>query len=230
MIGPTRRDALLLAGAMGTAAVLAAWARRTPIDTPAGEQIDLQRLFPLQFGSWRLDDATSAFVPQTALAGPSNPFYEKLLERTFVDDDGRRVMLSVAFDSVQTASRQLHRPELCYRAGGYLVGETQAAVLTLSGQSVPVTRLMAELPGRPEPVTYWTLFGGQVLNDPVSFRWKRLSYAVRRQLLNGMLVRVSSIEAEPAAAYALHARFADDLVRALAPADRAKVIGPATPL
>lgn len=227
---PTRREALMLAAAMGTAAALSALARTSLPDSSSRADVDLQRLFPLQFGNWHLDDASSAFVPQTALGGQRSPFYEQLLERTFVDDRGRRVMLSVAFDSVQTASRQLHRPEVCYRAGGYQVSATQAAAVTLAGQVVTVTRLKAEMPGRPEPVTYWTLFGGEVLSDPVSFRWKRLNHAIGRRLLDGMLVRVSSIEGDPATAYVLHAQFADAMVQAIPPSDRIKVIGPSTPL
>ena len=226
MMPRTRRDALMLAAAMGSVAALAAWAKPVPYG-PGAVAVDLDRLFPQQFGPWRLDDATRAFVRPAAREGQRYQMYEQVLERTFVDDDGRRVMLSVAFGSEQSTGLQLHRPEVCYRAGGYEVRGVHAASLTLAGQAVPVTRLEAEMPGRREPITYWTLLGSELVSDPGSFRWKRLRFAARRRLLDGMLVRVSSIEADPTAAYALHARFAESLVQALAPGDRVKVIGPA---
>jgi hypothetical protein len=64
-----------------------------------------------------------------------------------------------------------------------------------------------------------------VVADASSFRLRRLSFAARRKVVDGMLVRVSSIDPDAARAYAAHQAFALDLVRALAPADRAKVFG-----
>ena len=134
-------------------------------------------------------------------------------------------MLSVAYGGEQSAGLQLHRPEVCYQSGGFEVRDTHAAVMPLDALQLPVTRLRAELPGRPEPITYWTLLGGMVVADASSFRLRRLSFAARREVVDGMLVRVSSIDPDAARAYALHQAFALDMVRAMAPADRAKVVG-----
>ncbi len=144
------------------------------------------------------------------------------------DSKGNRISIDdarISFGSEQSATLRLHRPEACYRAGGYQVRGTHGHVLTLAGQSVPVTQLQAEMPGRLEPITYWTLIGGELVSDPGSFRWHRLGFAARRKLLDGMLVRVSSINIEPTSAFELHGRFADDLMRAVAPDDRIRVIG-----
>ena len=69
------------------------------------------------------------------------------------------------------------------------------------------------------------MLGGVVVADAGSFRWRRLAFAARREALDGMLVRISSIDPDADRAYELHRRFAEDMVGAMMPADRAKVIG-----
>jgi len=91
-----------------------------------------------------------------------------------------------------------------------------------------VTNLEAELPGRLEPVTYWTVLGGEPVVDQTSLRWRRLNFAARRQLPDGMLVRLSSINMDPKAAFDLHRRFADSMLRSMTPEHRAQVIGSAS--
>jgi EpsI family protein len=97
--------------------------------------------------------------------------------------------------------------------------------LALDARSLPVTRLRAELPGRPEPITYWTLLGGVVVPDASAFRMRRLAFAARREVADGMLVRVSSIDPVAERAYARQAVFVRDMVRAMNPEARAKVVG-----
>jgi EpsI family protein len=225
MSGRTRRDALVLLVAMGGASALAMIARPAPRAPGTDGLVDLDTLFPEQFDGWRVDEAARALVRPALREGQRYGFYDQVLERTFVDASGQRVMLSVAFGGEQSASLQLHRPEVCYRASGYQVRDVRGDTLTVAGRPIPVTTLKAEMPGRFEPVTYWTLLGGEVVADSSSFRWRRLSFAARGQLLDGMLVRVSSISPDAGAAFELHLRFADSMLRAMAPAERAKVIG-----
>lgn len=219
-----RRQALLLCAGMGGAAALAALAKPSRRADGAAK-IDLDRVFPSEFGAWRADKVSAAFVRPAKQQGKRYQVYDQVLERTFVDAQGLRIMLSVAYGSEQSAGLQLHRPEVCYRAGGFEVSSTRAAVLKLDRQLLPVTRLQAELPGRPEPITYWTILGSEAVADASAFRLRRLSFAARREVLDGMLVRVSSIDPDAARAHVLQAHFADELVRAIAPQDRAKVIG-----
>jgi EpsI family protein len=224
-MNPTRRQALVVFAGMAGAAGLAALfkpRRRNDADTP---RIDLDGMFPSRFGAWHVDAAMQAFVRPAAQQGKRYRIYDQVLERTFIDDRGRRVMLSVAFGGEQSASMQLHRPEVCYRASGYEVGDSQAAVLQLGDRPVPITRLKAVMPGRPEPITYWTVLGGAAVADDGSFQLRRLRFAAQRELLDGMLVRVSSIDPDAARAFALHQQFALALSQALAPADRDKILG-----
>jgi EpsI family protein len=227
MISRSRRDALVLAVAMAGTAALAALSKPAPYGSGDDERIDLDQLFPQQFGVWRVDEASRAFVRPALRAGQRYRIYDQVLERTFINDQGHRVMLSVAFGSEQSASLQLHRPEVCYRAGGFEVSGTHAGLLTLAGRAVPVTRLVAKMPGRIEPITYWTILGGEVVSDPGDFRWRRLSFAARRKLLDGMLVRVSSIDSDSTVAFSLHGQFVEELLLALPAGALELVIGSA---
>ena len=220
-----RRDALVLLGAMAAASGLAWLARPVADAADNARPLDLDRLVPQEFGTWRLDESTRAFVRPAALQGQRYGIYDQVLERAFVDDQGRQVMLSVVYGKRQSAALQLHRPEVCYRASGYRVLDTQRGVAVLAGREVPVTDLRAELPGRLEPVTYWTLLGGEPVADPSESRWRRMGFAFQRKLADGMLVRVSSINVEPAAAFELHRRFADSLLRSMSAHDQALIAG-----
>lgn len=224
----TRRDAIALGLGMAGAAGLAAWLKPLPAAVGRSARLDLDRVVPERFGAWRIDEASRAFVRAADRQGRRYRYYDQVLERTFVDDAGRRIMLCIAFGAEQSSSLQLHRPEVCYRANGYAVRDLHGANLALAGRAVPAMRLDTELPGRREPVTYWTVLGGEVVADAGAFRWRRLAFAARRELADGLLVRVSSIDADRDGAWRLQARFADELLAALAPSDRARLAGPAT--
>lgn len=220
-----RRQALILAGTMGSVAALAAFARPPRPDADARAALSLDTLFPRAFGDWRIDPLSRAFVRPADRQGKLYQIYDQVLERTFVDGAGQRIMLSVAFGSEQSSSLQMHRPEVCYRAAGYTIRAVQPGTLKVAGRVLHAMRVDAALPGRPEPITYWTLLGGAVVHDAASARRRRLQAVLRHELLDGLLVRVSSIDDDRVRAHALQDRFADELVAAIAPADRPKVVG-----
>lgn len=227
-LGSGRRRAFMLAGAMASVAGVAALVRPPRPDPDARPTTALDTLFPQRFGEWRVDELSRAFVRPADRQGKLYQVYDQVLERTFVDARERRVMLSVAFGSEQSSSLQMHRPEVCYRSAGYAIHGVQGDTLRLAGHAVTATRVHAVLPGRPEPITYWTVLGGVVVSDAASARRRRIAAVFRHELLDGMLVRISTIDGDLARAYALQSRFADELVLAIEPALRAKVIGAPT--
>ena len=225
MISPLRRKALLLAGGMGAAAVLAAFGRPSHHDDANALRVNLDTMVPREFGDWRVDGVAEAFVRPSNQQGVAYRIYEQVLERTFINSRGERIMLSAAFGREQSAGLQMHRPDACYPGAGFKIDGVEAVRLQLAGQAVAATRLHAHMPGRSEPITYWMVLGDVVVSDSTAFRLRQLSFSVRRQLLDGMLVRLSSIDPLPSRAYALHAAFADELARAMKPAERIKVFG-----
>ena len=218
----SRRRAIGLAAGMGATALLGSLATPRRL-ADAEPPLDLQRIFPTRFGAWQEDRVAAAFVrPADEL---TKRLYEQLLERTFIDNEGRRVMLSVAYGQEQSAGLELHWPEVCYRFGGFAVHGKHLAELTSEDRKLPVTRLMADLPMRPEVITYWSVLGRERVADANTARLRRLAYAVRREVPDGLLVRISSIDPIPERAFRLQAAFIDEMLKAMAPQDRIRIVG-----
>lgn len=222
-MNPTRRRALGLALSMGSVALLAAWLKPAPADPAA--RLDLDALLPERFGDWRLDPAGIAFVRAADRRGAQVQLYDQVLERIYLGADGIRIMLSIAYGADQSSDMQLHRPEVCYRAGGFEVEPPQRGAVALGPRSLPVTRLVARLPGRPEPITYWAVIGGQVDAGRSATLLERLAGLRQRRRSDGLLVRLSSIEPDPVAAWRHQSAFASAMLQALAPAARARLLG-----
>lgn len=220
---PLRRRALLLALGMGSASALAAWLRPGPADPAA--RLDLDTLLPERLGPWRLDPDSVAFVRAADRRGAQVRLYDQVLERVYLDASGRRIMLSIAYGTEQSADMQLHRPEVCYRAGGFEVGASSTATLALGERALPVTRLMARLPGRPEPITYWAVVGGELDAGSRPSLGQRLAQLGKRRRSDGLLVRVSSIDPEAVGAWQLHSEFVSAMLQAVAPPARARLLG-----
>ena len=221
-----RRQALWFAAGMGAVASLAAKIEPRRRDG-FPSHFDLVTVFPAQAGEWQTIGALNAFVRP-----PSSPvydIYEQVLERTYVAPSGEAVMLSVAYGSNQSNGLELHRPEVCYAYGGFAVSDVTAAEIPLRSGSLAATQLLAELPGRSEAVTYWMTLGGEHFPDSAAHRLAALAFAVRRLIVEGLLVRVSSIDPQRDRAFERNARFVNALVTALTPAQRAIVIGATRP-
>lgn len=221
----TRRQALAMGAAMVTVAALAWVGRPSRHVADARARRPLAELFPSHAGAWGTEAVTGGLVRPRD--GHDKPYglYDQVLERIYRHSDGRQVMLSVAYGAEQSVGLQVHRPEICYDGGGFRVSPTHRSTLRLADQQVPVTRLTAVMPGRPEPITYWVVLGDQVQSDPYAWRWRQLSLGLRGRVLDGMLVRVSSIDIDTEAAYRTHAEFADQLARAIPGELRVRVIG-----
>lgn len=221
-----RRKALVMLTGMAGAAVLAEVAKpRRSAAEAAALAIRLEDVFPRAMGGWQIDAARDMFVRPADQAGKVYGFYDQVLERVYLGPEGEQVMLSIAYGAEQSASLQLHRPEICYAGGGFKVQGLHRVALALAGQEVSATRLHATRPGRSEPITYWTVLGSEAVQDGGSFRLRQLAQGLRGHLLDGMLVRISSIDPDAQRAYGVHERFAQALAAAVEPAMRPRVIG-----
>ena len=196
----------------------------------------LESLVPSQFAGWRLATDAAGVVQPAFERARQFQMYDQVLERVYRRDDGRRVMLSVAYGRQQSVGLQMHRPEVCYRAGGFEVSQIHQQVLRLGAAEppavaleLPVVQLLAAMPGRAEPLTYWRLLGDRVVASDAEFHWQQLSDGLLRHALrDGMLVRVSTIDGDAQRAWQLQAQFIDDLARAMDVRQRARVMGHAS--
>lgn len=220
------KKAWLLAVMMCSTAALSGLFLPRPIDMAQSRaHTPLEALFPARFGDWQLDPAASALIRPAFEQAKRFQMYDQVLERTYLNSVGDRIMLSVAYGQQQSVGLQMHRPEVCYKAGGFAVSDVRHGQLRLPGKDLPVTRLFASMEGRPEPITYWRTLGDEVVPDEVQFKLRQLSLGVTGAIPDGMLIRVSSIDANHAAAYQAHEVFIKAMAQALQPAQRTRILG-----
>jgi EpsI family protein len=224
-VNPGRRSATAIALAMGATAAAGLWVRQPTRPGTTPSRVALDHLLPDRFADWSIDREAAVYVRAADARGRQVGFLDQVLERSFLDTRGARVMLSVAYLGAQSSGMQLHRPEVCYRAAGFRVGGLTQASVELGGGTLPVTRLMAQMPGRPEPITYWMVVGGEAVASQAQSLSDRLRRAWHRTGRDGVLVRISSIDGDVDRAFRLHERFAADMALALAQADRQLLLG-----
>ena len=190
-----------------------------------GPRIILEDSVPVAFGRWRLDPRAVAVVPSSAKQEAISQIYSQTLSRTYVNPQGQRVMLAIAYGSNQTRQLRAHRQEVCYVAQGFQIEALRSGQLMAGGVSVPVTRLVASNGPRVEPVTYWFTMGSSVVRSYLDRQVVELKYALSDYIPDGYLFRVSTIGADQQAAFSLQAAFVDELMQSLDPAVRTRLLG-----
>jgi len=222
----SRRVAAIAMLAMGASAALAEWARPTIRVSDLHPGFKLEQLFPERFGDWVIDPHVPVVLPPPDQQALLNKIYNQTLARTYVNRRGERVMLSVAYGGDQSDGLTVHIPDICYPAQGFRVTDSRDARLTVApGFNIPVRHLMTVLGQRMEPVTYWVLMGDEATISNTQRRMVSIRYGLQRLIPEGMLVRVSSINPDMAAAVATHTRFIADLVANVPPQERERVVG-----
>jgi len=188
-------------------------------------KIDLESLFPKQFGGWRVDDRMPAQLVSPDMEAFLSKIYTQTLSRVYVDASGQRIMLSVAYGGDQSDATRAHRPEVCYPAQGFQIQSSEITELELGPQRLRVRRLLASQGGRIEPITYWITVGDRMTVTGTEQKLAQLSYSTRGLVPDGMLVRVSSIDKDIPGAYAIQQQFIADMTQSIAADKRPLVAG-----
>jgi EpsI family protein len=222
-----KRRAVLFAGAAvaASATALAMKPRRRASKDFAPIQLDQQ--VPASFGPWTIDKSLVPVLPDPSLQAALDQIYGQVLARTYINSsNGQRVMLSIAYGEDQgTDATAAHRPEFCYTAQGFSVASMGTAVLGLGGRNLTVRRLVGQLQSRREPITYWVTLNDRAVLPGFSRKLEQIRLGLMGQIPDGMLVRVSSLTAEPAAAFGLQEVFLNDLLAALPPDLQSRYFG-----
>ncbi len=106
-------------------------------------QPDLERMFPAQFGDWRIAADRVLVAPAPDVQARLDAIYNQLLTRTYVNDAGHTIMLSVAYGGDQSDATRAHRPEICYPTQGFDISYDKPGQLPVAGGTLPVRRLMS---------------------------------------------------------------------------------------
>jgi EpsI family protein len=185
----------------------------------------LESTVPESFGGWRrLEEGLQIIDPATE--EKLREIYKEWLSRTYVNEAGDRVMLSVARSGNQIGIQQAHLPDICYPAQGFKIGAvTKEPKLPTTYGPIPVTRFTATMGARDEPVTYWLTMGDQVVESQRDKRIVQIRAVLTGESPGGLLFRVSSIDRDSERGFAIQQKFVADMMASVSPEARRKLSG-----
>lgn len=188
--------------------------------------IELEINIPTQFGDWKIDPHISPITTAADLQSKLDELYSEMLSRTYVSSKGERIMLSIAYGRNQGGDgTQVHRPEYCYPAQGFILSNMHDAEMQYKQYKIPTRQLLAINGGRSEPITYWLTVGETALRSSWERKLAQIRYGLKGTVPDGLLFRVSSISNDQSTAYQLQEQFTKDLLNAVSDETRNRLIG-----
>ena len=201
------RTSLAIAVLMVVAGICAVLARPGAGISGAPPAISLEAMVPTQFGDWREMPQGNVQVVNPQTKELLDKLYSQLLSRVYVNAAGYRIMLSLAYGSDQRGALQAHKPEVCYPAQGFFLHKNEPGILPTEFGGIAVRRLFTTLGSRQEPVTYWFTVGDRAVQGSTQKKIVELIFALTGRIPDGLLFRVSSIDADQARAYKAQEQF-----------------------
>jgi len=184
-----RRNFVL--GGVLCAAAGVAYARTPKVVYPRIDKDQFETLIPNEVGPWRYESASGLVLPPADEL--SARLYDCLVTRVYSREGMAPMMMLAAYNNVQDGMLQVHRPEICYPAGGYQLSNTSP--LTISngiGGELNANHFSANGVDRSEQVMYWTRVGNKF---PVTWTQQRLAVIeanLTGKIPDAILVRFSS--------------------------------------
>jgi EpsI family protein len=183
------RRAVLCGLLMASAAAVAAVRKPDIVLNYLGSH-KLKDVIPSRIGRWQFVESSGVIVPPEDQL--ESILYSDLLTRVYADGD-KTIMLLIAYSAAETGFLQVHRPEFCYTAAGFVLSDPGDHMVQLNpAKSIQVQRLNATRNGSVEKLLYWTRVGDRI---PTSWANQRLVIAednLRRIIPDAALIRVST--------------------------------------
>lgn len=185
-----RRKVVLGLGLLAASGIAQA---RLPVPVvPRIKEERFTALIPDQIGQFTFDSESGLVLPPSDAL--SDRLYDNLVTRTYSNPAGEVVMLLVAYNNKQDGVLQIHRPEICYPAGGYKLTEVSPIDVPMDGpQPLPGQIFAANSEARNEVVLYWTRVGDRFPRRWLDQRWAVAQANLRGIVPDGVLARVSTI-------------------------------------
>lgn len=220
----------LVLGASMVLAAAFAWLM-TPTAEIAAQQnrINLEAMIPAEFDGWRIEPDMAARIVNPDDKGLEAEIYDQTLSRTYINAKGERVMLSIAYGGKQSTDLHVHRPEVCYAAGGYSISKISKTFVDTPIGRIPVMRLVAKQGARNEPITYWVRVGDSLTRGWIEQKIAAIGYGLTRKVPDGLLFRVSTISNSEQDSYRVQQEFLVALMKVVSSKDRYWLVGQLAP-
>lgn len=213
---------------MVSAAVLSQILTPSVMPDDGSDIINLETMIPGEFGKWKTDTSTTSPIVNPNKAAIYK-IYNQTLSRTYINDEGERVMLSIAYGGNQSTDLHVHRPELCYVASGFEIREMTKTFVDTSIGRMPVMHLIAKQGSRNEPITYWIRVGDSLTRGWLEQKLTAIARSLTGNVPDGLLFRVSSISNDETQSYAIQQEFLSGMMLAVKPENRHWLVGKLTP-
>jgi EpsI family protein len=189
-------------------------------------KLELEAAIPKAFGEWKMDERSVGGVVNPQQTALLDKLYSQILNRTYYNPQGYRIMLSIAYGEDQRDGNQLHYPEVCYPAQGFQITSNRKGVLPTSVGQIPVRRLESNLSQqRYEPITYWTTVGTTALTGGTEKKLAEMRYGLKGAIPDGLLFRVSSIDQNSIQAFDIQQSFIKQLLPNVSNEIRPRIAG-----
>lgn len=216
---------MVLLGLMLLSAAMANTLRPTLTLASERTPISLRAMVPSTFGDWQEQLNVPIQIVDPEQQQTSDKLYSETLNRSYINSQGYRIMLSIAYGANQGKALQLHTPELCYPAQGFTLLSKQPGKMDLLDRPLATIRLETSSGQRHEPLTYWTVVGDHNVIGGLDKKLTEMRYALTGRIPDGMLVRVSSIDQSTERAYNMQKQFASAMIAAIASEHRSRFAG-----
>lgn len=190
-----------------------------------GPPLVLETVIPKRFGTWQEEPQTAVRVVNPQTQALLDKLYSQIVTRVYVNDAGYRIMLSVAYGGDQREGLRAHKPEVCYPAQGFTLRRSESYRLDTPFGAIAARRMLATYNRRQEPVTYWQTIGRRSVDGGMAAKLAEIKVGLTGRIPDGLLFRVSSIDADPARAYRAQDGFVRELLAQVAPEERARLAG-----
>lgn len=192
-------------------------------------QVDLEAIIPAKFDKWEIDQTTVSYIVNPTLQGALAKIYNQTLSRTYINNNGERLMISIAYGGAQKSDLHAHRPEICYAAGGFDISKITKAFVETTIARIPVMHLVAKQGTRNEPITYWIRVGDSLTRGWIEQKMAALRYGLSGKVPDGILVRVSTISDDEQDSFRIQQSFLTAMLQAMRSEDRFWLVGQMTP-
>jgi len=211
-----RRKFLIGAAFAGSAAAAYARTPRTIEDALGKRKLD--DIIPKKIGEWEFATVSGLVTaPEDQL---SKMLYSQLFTRVYVSPGKPSIMMLVAQSASQTGVLQVHRPEVCYPAGGYSLSPVVEFDLPLTHGRLRTNQLTASAGGSSEHIIYWTRIGQHMPISWAQQRWAVAGDNLRGIIPDAVLARISTQHPDRDEATAHISSFTRSMIDVLPDRDR----------
>lgn len=214
----TRSDLLsrrhfLIGGALAATSAVA-FARQPIAHEPVIKSEVFEAWVPERFGRWSVVSSSGVVLPPPDEL--SDRLYDNLVTRVYSAEDAQ-VMLLLAYNNKQDGVLQVHRPEVCYPVGGYVLSETQRIAVPALGRKIAANVFTATGPDRTEHVVYLTRLGDAYPRSWAEQRMAVIEENLAGRIPDGILLRASLLGTDRSAAVETLRAFIGEFAAASAP-------------